>query len=292
MQYKHPAHFFIKYLLSLGTPECQEESWVFAALAQHMLDEPDKTYFRELKVEVNSDMPSDYRPRDRSHGPSVEFQKSHKIYAMHHPDSSVKLMQERILFDPWMRDKIEKLLLGRFNPQYISSRLNQRFRTVLTERMVSIYKHFFYNTDILTPEEWAVVFGGSTNAAEGKNRMSILRVGPALALHRTGIRQVIESKQAIKHAQQMIYMRLLEVNQMPCSESAVRMHNSLTRTLLATDERLSQSDVALKEVLDEFRKFSMERRSEGPVSIQDLAPDGQFSGSGKKLGDGKGKGSA
>jgi hypothetical protein len=275
---KHPAHYFIRFLLTQGTRECQDSAWVETTVAAHTNFRVTLDVIEDLRRQVDVTKPMDFRPRDKRHKPSVKFLKAQRVYAMHHPNRSVEIMQDRILSDPQARWNVEKMLLARtLDAKFIANRLNARYHFLLTPRAIELYKHFFFDVESLGLDDWAYHMSART---DGKAMMSIAQVGAPLALYRAGIRQTIESKTMVKKAQQMIYMTLLEVDELPLSERKVAMLTKLTRSLLNTDERLRQSDMAVAEVLKQFERFRMQRRDVGPASIHSLAPSGNYSGSG------------
>ena len=277
----HPAQHFIKYLLTQGTQESRDNGWVEATVSAHTTFGVTLDVISDLRQEVSIKMPRDFRPRDKRHKPSVKYLKDQKVYAMHHPSRSLEIMQDRILSDPQARWNIEKMLLARtLDAKFIASRLNARYRWLLTARAIELYRHFFFDVGSLSIDDWAYHMA---SRQDGKAMLSIAQVGAPLALYRAGIKQTIESKTMVKKAQQMIYMTLLEVNELPLSQRKVSMLTKLTKTLLSTDERLSQSDMALAEVLKQFERFRMQRSTTGPVSIHQLSPNGNFKGSGQDI---------
>jgi len=286
---KHPSYYFVKYLLTLGIAESNDPSWVKGTVQAHDLYPIEEGAVRSIREETIADMPADYRPRDRNHNPSALYQKRHKIFLMHHPNEQMRIMRDYILLSPLGRELVERMLLGRLDVDFIASRLNKRFDLVLTSKAVDLYRHFYFNTDLMTVDDWVTMFYSCADKDSAKVKSAIARVGAPLALYRTGIRQTIDTKDTIKKAQQMLFMTLLEIDQLPLSVSKVQMLVQTSRALLAVDERLSQSDMALSEVLQEFKKFSAKRAGVGPSSIKELAPDGAYSGSGRMLGPGKGK---
>jgi len=278
LHHAHPSHYFAKYLMSLGTRDSYDNNWVRATMTAHGCFPLTEEEAQEIREEISADMPRDYRPRDKRHKASTAFMRKHKVYSYHHPNEAHDRMVSQILTVPFTRELVERLLLGRLDPQFIATKLNSRYNLLLTKRSVDLYRHFFFNVDLLTLDDWQYHL---RERGDYKTQMCIAQVGAPLAVFRAGLKQSIDSKHMLKRAQQMLFMTLLEVNEMPLSKEKVSMMTKLTTGLLRVDERLSQSDMALKEVLQQFERFRLKRNEDGPMSITQLAPNGAFAGSGR-----------
>tara|TARA_Y100000310_G_C20516184_1_gene731317 strand:- start:468 stop:1013 length:546 start_codon:yes stop_codon:yes gene_type:complete len=169
------------------------------------------------------------------------------------------------------------MLLGRVAYPEIVSRLQGRFEVKLTEKAIQYYESFFYNVALLSFDEWSDFFAVHDSSSAFDRRVA-LSGGEGMALHRLGFKTIVESKTVMQTVQQELYFRFKDIARRPTSGGTVRMLNSTARTLVVVDARLKESDLALKEVIDQFRKFQMEHPDERVADVRQLAEQGGYSG--------------
>lgn len=144
---------------------------------------------------------------------------------------------------------------------------------------MSLYRHYFWNVDAMTFDEWGRFLFGRSSMYE--RYMGELMGNAQITLHHLRLDQVIESKAMIKRAQEIAYFTLEEVNQKPGTPpDKVKAIGVLTKSIVECHNALSTSDMALKDVLKEFEKWRMVNPEKAAPSIHQLAPGGNFTGSG------------
>lgn len=272
---KHPAAFFLRYLI-VADPEVTDaslqkrlEDWGFLTA--------DPSYFPQLRTEVMA-RPDGFDIANRAHRPSVRFLRNLQIYEMAHPDEA---MQDalHILEDPDKRMAVEQILLARLDLKITAQKVNTKRNWHLTEDILSLYRHYFWNVPSMTFDEWGRYMYNRTALYE--QYMSLLLASPRLAFYHLRLDQTIESKRMIQRAQEIAYFALEEIAQKPgVPVDKVKSISLLGRLIIDAHAALSTSDMALKDVLKQFEHWRMEHPQIMPPSIKDIAPGGNFTGSG------------
>ena len=271
---KHPSEFFIKYLLikdeKVGNATILKtlEDWGFLS--------PQDTYLEFLRQDIEKPVPFD--PTNKLHRPSMKYLRDQRVHELFFPTDAVEEAWA-ILSDPNKRLVVEQLLLSRLDLKSAIHRINKTRNWLLTADGVSMFQHFFWNVPLLTFDEWGRFLYGRT--AMYDRYMGLLTAPPQLAYHHLRLEQTLESKRMIQRTQEIAFFALEEVAQKPgVSVEKVKAIGVLGKTVIECHNALSTSDMALKDVLKQFERFRMEHPQSAPPDIKQLAPGGNFSGSG------------
>lgn len=280
MPIRHPSENFIKFLITTSDPRAQDNAWV--NMVVEMLGYPPVSpdYLGWLRQEIATRIPPQFNPSNRYHRPSVKFMRQEGIYGLHNLDDAAK---EAGLITTHLRARplIEELLLGHFHPVIVAKRVNSRLEEHFTADGVEAYRHYYWNVGLLRTEEWAQLLA---NAGDKKSKtLAILQVGPAMAMHSAGFSQELESKAILQEMQESIYFDFLEWKKQPRSEARTKMMALNAKSITLIDERMSESNSLVKDSLKQFEKFRMQQAKKTVADMRELAPDGNFSGSGAKL---------
>jgi len=269
----HPCLYFIRYLLCVGRTEDHDAKWVGDTLRLQGL----YTVRDDLLAEIRSgmDFPKPFLPSNPEHKESMEFLERMGVKDMFYPTPEVA-KATAILQQQALRENVEVALLGRIPHREIAGRMNTRFGCSLGEEDLASYEHFYYNVPLLSMTGWSEFL--AEHQEDEYDRRVALHCGSNMALHRLGFKTTLESKQVLRKVQQQLYFRLVDLDRFPTTPDVVRMENALSRTLLSVDERLRESDLALKEVMDQFKRFQMERDNEKVADAHQLSSRGSLSG--------------
>ena len=104
-----------------------------------------------------------------------------------------------------------------------------------------------------------------------------------MALHKMGFSQQIESTTMLKEMMEGLFFDFREWKSQPLSASRTKAMTAIARTAAAVDEQLSQADSALKDSLRAFEQFRMQHAQMAVPDVRQIAPGGNYSGSGAKL---------
>lgn len=276
---RHPAEFYIKHLIvKLGYPV--DNAPILHAIEQAGFLSPDPNYLGFLRQELEP-VPLMFDPANKLHRPSMQYLRQQGIYELFWPTSAVTDAFD-ILTDPEKRIVVEQVLLARLDLKHSAQRLNKKHGWFLTEESLGAFRQFFWNVKLLTFDEWGrFLFGRS---AMYERYMGLLTADPRLALFHLRLEQQVESKNMLQRAQEIAYFTLEEVALKPgTGPDKVKAVGVLTKSIVDCHEALSTSDMALRDVLKQFERFRMEHPLVPPPDIKQLAPKGNFSGSGADI---------
>ncbi len=283
MPIRHPAENFIKFLMTTTDPRMQNDDMVSMAVTMLGFPPPaDPTYLPWLRMELAGRLPPNFSPVNRYHRPSVKFMRQEGIYGLHNLNLD-EAAQEATSITTHLRARpiIEDLLLGHIHSVLIAKKVNARLEAHFTAEGIDAYRHYYWNVDLLRVDEWSTLLA---NDAEHKSKtLAILKTGASMAMHQAGFQQELESKAIMQEMQETLYFDFLEWKKQPLSERRTRMMGSIAKSITLIDERLQESNSLLKDSLKNFEKFRMQHAKKSVIDMRELAPDGNFTGSGAKL---------
>lgn len=273
---KHPAENFVKFLMlrDEGIPDAT----IMKTLADwgFLLPKPSYLVFLRNDLEV----PQNFEPLNRLNRESMKFLRAEGVYEMFHPNLLVEEAWS-ILKDPMKRSMVEQALLARLDLKVAALKINMRMNWKLDAKAMATFGHFFWNVKLLTFDEWGRFLYG--RSAMYERAMALLQGQQQVALHNLHLEQTVESKRMIQRAQEICYFTLEEVSQKPgTSSDKVKAITVLTKGIVECHNALSTSDMAIKDILKNFERFRMEHPQTPARSIHELAPHGNYSGSGAK----------
>ena len=225
-------------------------------------------------------MPAQFTPNNRYHRASTRFMRQEGIYGLHNPDDEAR-EANLIISHLRARPMIEELLLGHIEPAIVAKKVNARLSEHFTVGGVEAYRHYFWNVKLLRVEEWAQLL--SAYEEQRSRTVAILQVGPQMALHQAGFAQELESKAIMREMQEAMYFDFLQWKKAPQSETRTKMMATIAKGVTVLDERLMESNSLLKDSLKQFEQFRMQHARQTVGDLREIAPDGNFTGSGAKL---------
>jgi len=274
--YSHPAHFFIKYLLIAPQKDVSNEA-VNAMLAVHGMGAAKESVIDRLRADTQ--IPDDFRPWDKAHRQTTAWLRKEQMFSLFHPDDAVLNMRKNILEMPRWRADVESLILGSVPPLEASYRL-RKLNKPISEQAFCEYKHYFWNSEVMSLSDWASYFGDDTSERTRATSTALnaaLTGGAELALYRIGVQKELDSKSIMFEVQRELYFTFKEVKTLPLSPKKVEMLSTLARGIARIDERLQAGDAALHEVLKKFEKFKVITAGKAVPALIDLVPTGSVS---------------
>jgi hypothetical protein len=275
---RHPAEFYIKFLL-ISDPQRTNEQ-VMADLLEWSFLAPDPLYLPSLRSRIAAP-PANYQPTNRLHRATSQYLRDQGVYEAFFPNDAFNDALE-LLSSPEKRLLVEQILLSRVDLKQAAIRVNQARNLMLTEEALLAYRHYFWNVDLLTFDDWGRYLYGRSSLYE--KYMALLQAPLKLAYHHLRIEQSIESKNMIRDIMELAYFTAMEVGQRPgTGMEKVKAIALMGKLVNECHQSLSTSDMALKDVLGQFENFRMAHPQALPPSIQDLTPNSSFTGSGANL---------
>jgi hypothetical protein len=277
---RHPSENFIKFLITSMNPQMQDNGAVNVMVTMLGYPPARDDYLTWLRGDVAQRMPAQFTPANRYHRPSVRFMRQEGIYGLHNPDEEAREAAS-ITTHLRARPMVEELLLGHLEPVTVAKKVNARLGEHFTVGGIEAYRHYYWNVRLLRVEEWAMLL---TGYEEQKSKtLAILQVGPQMALHQAGFQQELESKAILREMQETLYFDFMQWKKAPHSVKRTQMLAGIAKSVTVIDERLMESNSLLKDSLKQFENFRMQHARSNVADLRDLAPDGNFSGSGAKL---------
>lgn len=277
---RHPSENFIKSLMVSSHPNATNNDWVAAVIEQMGWPRPAADYMTWLRSDLTSKIPPGFRTDDRYHRPSARFLRSEGIYGLFFSERAEKEASDLIL-NLRVRPMVESLLLGRLPEKEIAKKVNSRLSMHISAGAIERYHHYYWKVELLRVEDWAILFENNYEAKE--NALAIAHVGPSLALHKLGFQQNIDSKSMLRIMQEGLFFDFMQWKSQPLSPERTKAMTANARTAVMVDEQLSSSDSALKDSLKAFEQFRMKHGDGRVPGMAELAPGGNFTGSGARL---------
>ena len=229
---------------------------------------------------MNSRKPTGFQPQNKYHRESVRFMRAEGIYALHNPDRQSREAYTLVV-NLRVRPVVESLILGRMDAKEIALKVNQRYGEFFTAEGIKAYQHYYWNVYNLSVEEWSQLLADYD--VQRQNTLAIIQVGPSLALHKTGFEQTLDSKTVLRDMMESVFFDQREWKTKPHGIERTKAFVALAKAAVILDAGLSASDGALKDALKSFEQFRMKHSAQKVQGLKDIAPDGNFSGSGTKL---------
>ncbi len=277
---RHPSESFIKYLMTSGNPNAGVDTWIAHTVEALGFPQPDVTTIAWLRHDFFSRMPVNFQPQNKYHRESMRFLKAEQIYLLHHPDKHTRECH-LLVTNLKARPIIESLLLGRLDSKEIAKKVNSRLGEFITVEAIEAYGRYYWNVGLLTVEQWTVLLADYDHRRD--QTLAIVNGGQAMALHKLGFQQNLESKIILRDMLDSLYFDFREWRAKPQSSAKTKAMTAIARSAVLVDTQLSQADSALKESLKAFEHFRIKQQEQGVADIRDLAPGGNFTGSGMKL---------
>jgi hypothetical protein len=257
---RHPSERFITSLLvqSKNDDEIKE-----AVLSYGLppLTEAHTDYLVRLRLDVIPKIPSGYtgfQEDDRA------FLKAAGIEGLVHPDSvSISILS--ILQMPFTRRDALLGILGRVDVEDLAEHLGNKLGAAINASHVNALKHYYYDVDMLSPDQWFDVFGAIPNEIESQLYHSCLVGGPIVAAYKLGLDRHVTVKEAVQEVVSALYTTLYEIKDWPASPAKIKLLSDTMGSLAKAHGVLSTSDQELAAVASELRTFKLARSTTKPT---------------------------
>lgn len=273
----HPTQNYIKFTVLRNWPS-ETVDTINYMLAGCRFPEIAVSDFDVLVQEL--EIPKGFNPENETHEPTIACFREHQVYSMwmgrQEAVDAVALAEL-----PHIRETVQLLLMGRFDAKEISARIRPKFKKNIPPKAIEAYRHYFWNPDVLGMKDlrtllWADPMRDAYLAATWGSKNQ--------ALFRAGFNPTIDGKRALKEAHRNLYMRLESTRIMPDNKDTARTVATLAKELVTVHNALYGEGAGVEDMMKELQRFVMERNAGNVVPIHQLAPKGNYSGSGQKEG--------
>lgn len=268
---RNPNLYHVKFLILSGE---EVNKW------NHKFELPlwEEDDIDELRASLK--IPKDFRQNDRKHTPSTNFMREEGIFNLFYPDEST-LEAISLLNTLEIRSALEKLILSGEEPKKIAKSLNSKFGTRISSDAVEKYRHYFWNPKIMKIADWERIY--SDRRSERREIVNIIRNGPDYTRHVLGFIQSVQIKESLKELVSVLHFDMQELKHQRANGEKTKALSTIANTLIKIDEKLSTNDVSLKEEFKNYERIQLEHVKADIKGMHELAPDGNFTGSGKEL---------
>jgi len=280
----HPAEYFLKYTLAQAwgdddadTTEGALNSTLIAFGLIPMLEDQ----YNHLMATFSP--PKEFRFNNSKHASTKKFMEEEKISALWKPGKNEKrVIEELIDGHNMVKHDLHLLLMGAIPHEVVASKLNSKYRLSpgITEEMVDMYHHYFWNVGNATSEEWEKLLAGNRHRDAF---MAALYCGDQQALYRAGFSPRVEGQRAMKEAFRQAFFRLEALRFSPDNKSTIDSYSKLTARMMGLHEILYAHGTGLQDQLKQFRQIMMKHKDPDVTKVDDLIDKlegGSYSGDG------------
>lgn len=269
---KHPSELFIKHLLTLSFDDDSVKNALKDFGLPPILD-THATYLNELRISLDANKPKCFSIADTSDD-SVNYLKGHKIYNLLHPDATV-LSCIQVFDSPQARRDLFMGILGRIEETQLVGHINRKFSLDISIRTLQIIKHYYFNADGISSEDWAELFSNMPGGTDATGFESCLSGGASVASYRIGIEQNVTIREVVKEAVTALYVSLQEVKHWPASSSKIKVLSDTVSALAKAHAVMNTADQELAAVASELKQFKLARNTNKPIPLDILAKQGK-----------------
>jgi hypothetical protein len=271
----HPSELFIKSLVFRG----KSPSEVTDILSEYGLpgipEEFKHDYISNIQEGLSKKTIVDFLLDSSDY---KEFIQEHKIYYLLHPDSIVSACTS-LLDNHSIKSDLYISLMGRLDEEDVVNFINKTYKVDATVRVLQVFKHYYFDVDLLNTSDWAYVLP-EIHGADTQSLNATLVGGASAAAYRLGLDMHITIREAVQEAVTAIYATLREIRVWPASPQKVKALSDAVSSLSKAHSVINTADQELASVAKELKQFKLEKSASKTVSLNSLTL-GRHSGSKK-----------
>ena len=272
---RSPSEYFIRFLVSRQDADTET---IAAILDDHEIVYKNNRYLEQVKSRMDP-FPAPFlaapsKKHKEGHLATKVWLKKKGIHDLWYPTEAVQEAY-RILGEPRVRSMLEDLLLSPMRVEEITKHVNKHFGIALTVDGVATFGHYFWNKNLLTPDEWISVLGERKPESSAK---VIVQSAPDVAnmivpwvTGLSGPPANINSGTVARRVRDVAFMKLLEIERRPAGDDHSKTMAQYMKVVCLAENEMRQSDVALKDVLSAFEKFRLNKDAKPVPSIEKVA---------------------
>jgi hypothetical protein len=161
---RSPSEYYIKYLVV--HPDGYDNDRIRSICTRLDIEILGNWYLDQLRSTVRP--PSPFFPQDPSHWPSQKFIQRECLRSIFAPNESM-LKAQQILEKPRLRELVEVMVLSGAPSEAISRALAVRARYICDEHAITLYRHYFWDIDLLDSNEMRAFLKLRLDAVAGSN---------------------------------------------------------------------------------------------------------------------------
>jgi len=265
----HPATYWAKFYLSRRTHSPEQ--------IQGLLQVNDLGGLSVEEIEaINDEMvyPIPYRPHVPTHGASQRFLRKEGVYDAWRDGPDMR-QAKQVLESNALRQAVETFILSPVKPEQAVRKIQQKLESYISVRAYDLYRHYFWNSDLLTGLEW----GDFIQTRDAANRQLLqLAVdsrganGAQLLLWKMGmggLRQM-EANRGFTDARNISFMMIQQIAMLEPSRHHSEMWLNYIRAAKMCQEAVDASGSAVQDVVESFNSFRLRHEESNTPSIKEL----------------------
>lgn len=257
---KHPSEYWLKYMLmfsDLSNAQISETATMYGMVT------PSTDYLNSLRGKLLETRPSPFR---MDFSPSRNWVRRQRFLSMARGDEHAVNSRE-ILGNTKCRKVIETLLLANMPVEMVSEFVKEITGVSVPEKTVDMYRHYFWNRDLLTTREWLDYLESYEG---GKMLASCYSQGGEYALWKLGHRVKLPKEEVLNSVFHESAMRFFETSQFDNTRDTAMTAKLWAESLFKANEELEKSGDAVKQVLDNLKDIAIKLGKRDITSIDDL----------------------
>lgn len=227
----------------------------------------------------NSEIPESFQFRNKRHSASAKFMAASGLTEAWNFSDGFRLSLE-LLHQPKTADIVKLLLVGGLKDDEISRKIGEKSDLDVPTDGVSMYRKYFWNAKSVSEQEWEHLLAHHPHQSRV---MASFNGGRTAALFHSGFDPEIDEKGAIKDVYRILHFRAKSTMHLPDNKETAEILARLAKEMVAIHQALYGEGSELEEVLKKFKMFKMGLKESGVKSINEIAPNGNYSGSGSFL---------
>jgi len=144
MRIRSPAEYYLKYLVA--HPDKLTDADIEDRCLDEGLDFIGKDYIKRLRKKCKP--PEPFYPDNGAHVPSITFLSEQRLWDLFQRSVPMKMALE-VLEKPRAKEFVETMILTGVPPSAICAYVSHRCGTYCTPEGLALYRHYFWNIDLL-----------------------------------------------------------------------------------------------------------------------------------------------
>lgn len=268
-----PCDHYLKYLIT--HPDTYKDSSIRSLIKLQQLDFLGMAHLGRLRASCTP--PNPFYPEDLQHHESQRFLTKERIYYLYHPDDDT-IIAIKLLDHPRGKELVESILSAGGDPLWACTML-KRVNFKATPRSIDLYRHFYFNTDLVNNTELRAILGmravyesGSSDPDERSYRFAYNRAA------RSNVTSLMASAPSSPFAHVLNLMRLgmmptgLELSRVATVARMAATVRSMESTMLGQAEKARDFALTAK-ILNELMESVGDVSGDLQRSMMNLALD-------------------
>ena len=282
----HPSEYFLQFTLAQAWGDDDQDvtqASLNETLAAYGLLEISEPSYNRMKATFEP--PEGFRFHNHRHKETRDWMKDQKISTLWQPvKDDRRVLPEIVDGNMLVKHDIHILLMGFIPHAVIAEKVSTKYRLnpVFTERMISMYSHYFWNVSRATYEQWETLLDGKKYK---DSYMASLMCGEQQALYRAGFSPRVDGTRGLKEAYRQAFFRLEALRYHPDTKTTMSSYSQLTARMVSVHDILYAQGSGLQDQLKQFRTIMMKHKDPDVKALDtviDKLNGGSYSGDGSE----------